>query len=201
MVDVMEQVKDFLVRNKTEFAILKISHIRSDRGKDGDIKNQLQEFLNHYEEHFYCSTDEKVLLHELPIGQLRGKMLMVFDYNEHIDPSRGRFRYHDAGDISNATQPNIGVFDKYANKGSYKDMRSDQLEKWTKQSSHLGKGGLFLLSWTLTGDIVETLAAEANKHLLEELRTNVPRLGKPNIIYIDFLDKALTSSIIGFNFQ
>ena len=85
-------------------------------------------------------------------------------------------------------------------------MSEDQLSKWKCSNNLAGSDHLFLLSWTLTlsslldnifGSIYD-LAKEANQNLDDFLKSN-SGLASPNIIYVDYIDKAVCDVIISRN--
>ena len=209
--NVLDETVAFLNAHKTETAIIKISHIRSDRGERENIKSKINALLTaSYRSTMYSSTNADINLARVALGEVRGKMIVVLDYPEHIDPSNGRFRYKDGfhGDICTAqTNTNLTVCDSYSNTASYDEMKNDQLSKWEK-SAGLDSGHLFLLSWTLTVNkpvvepSIKTLAEEANSKLPGVLYEQIVKLGKakPNVVYIDFVDSPTAQSIIQYNF-
>lgn len=200
---ILDETRQFLQTHQDEFAILKFSHIRNDSGHDAqDTKRRIDEALAAYQEIIF--TGNNVNLTQATVGQLRGKMLLVFDYDDHISPANGRFRYHDRDD-SDATL-NISVYDVYSNTDDYEKMKADQLSKWL-QYAHQDAEYLFLLSWTLTaGGItspsVESMAAIANANLPNVLSEQIigSQVVKPNIVYFDFVNSTTCQSIIQFNF-
>jgi hypothetical protein len=69
----------------------------------------------------------------------------------------------------------------------------------------LGKGYFFLLSWTLTpgaGSTVEELAAIANGNLPGVLHNQIitAHFTKPNIVYIDYVNRDTAFAIVQYNF-
>lgn len=215
--EVFKETEDFLTKNKTETAILKISHIRGDPGDPGKasrIRKRVSQFLESYRKAMYCNNDPDVNLAMIALGNLRGKMVVVFDYSEddHIDPGKGQFRYRDGmsevGDEFHcdiAQTGNLTVCDRYSDTDQYQKMSKDQIEKW-RQCAQPGAGRLFLLSWTLTPKSltgVKELAAEANGYLPKVLKDRLnwaePPWVKPNIVYIDYVDGSTCRSIIKYN--
>jgi 1-phosphatidylinositol phosphodiesterase len=139
---------------------------------------------------------------------------MVFDYNNYISARDGHFRYHDAFAENSDKQitvayrgPNLNVADDYSKTTSLEVMKKDQLQK-LHDFGGVGKDYLFLLSWTLTpnvstffGGSIQVLAAEANQALpatISQLQEQEQPL--PNIVYVDFINASVTSSIIQLNF-
>lgn len=207
---VLDQTVAFLGAHPSETAILKISHIRTNRGDAANIKERINALLKQdYSAAMYRNPDAGINLAGVTLGDVRGKMIIVFDYDDFIDPATGRFRYKDGyHDKQCTTQPNgnLTVCDAYSQTASYDKMEKDQLEKWSN-CARLGAGHMFLLSWTLTSTpvidpTIKTLADQANAKLPGVLYNQIVVLGasKPNIVYIDFVNSTTTQSIIQYNF-
>lgn len=214
---VLDQSVEFIQSHGSETFILKFSHIRSNRHEDRQIKDRIDQFLADikYREYLLTQPQDEVNLAEMALGDCRGKIILVFDYPEHINVRQGRFRYHDGftGDSPSAEAgeyrgPNLTVCDSYSKTKSLDKMKKDQLAKLEKFGG-LGKKYLFLLSWTLTPDAgtffggsVRQLAEEANKTLAGALEEHIVLSGKskPNIVYIDYFDAATAQNIILYNF-
>ena len=142
--DIFEEAVSFLQENNTETFIFKISHIRNYSGHDpDDIKERINSLLDSYDSTIYTNDDAGVDLTEVTLGSVRGKMIIVFDYNNYINTSTGRFRYKNGS----SAQPgaNLTVYDEYSETANYDDMKSDQLNKW-KEYANFGANYLFLLS-------------------------------------------------------
>lgn len=200
---VLNQTQAFLKAHPTETAIMKFSHIRSYNGHDPlATKQKIEALLDDYSAVMYTNPTGTVNLAEVTIGEVRGKMILVFDYSEHIYTATGRFRYKDGSSIQLGA--NLTVYDEYADTSDYDKMQSDQLKKWHDYSGQ-GTGHLFLLSWTLTpsppGATVKELAAEANSKLPNVLYDQIVsnHANKPNIVYIDFMNSTTAQSIIQYN--
>jgi hypothetical protein len=206
--DVLDQACDFLVANPTEIAIFKISHIRSD---SKETKSKINDLVSTYINYLYKNNNSSVNLAYIKLDEVRGKLLLVFDYDEYCNTSEGKFRYIDVNPDNKAKiNCNITVYDKYADKSDYEKMKKDQLEKW-KDYAGLGNTYLFLLSWTLTAGVADdinpsnyifNMAANANSHLSNVLYEKMikEKSSRPNIVYIDFLNEYLAKIIIQYNF-
>lgn len=192
---VLEDVRSFIASRPSEVVILKFSHIRNNAAS---TKLLVEQMLEGYESMLYKNSTAGVNLTKLSLEVLRGKVLCVFDYSDHISPGRGRFRY--TGQRSGG---NLSVYDRYSNTGDYRNMSSDQLGKWRSEGG-LGQGFFFLLSWTLTPAALEDikkLAAKANDPLHGVLGRYCKAYGKkPNVVFVDFLDEDVATSIILQNF-
>lgn len=200
---VLDQAVQFLTIYSSETAILKISHIR-DRDKQ-KIKSRIDKFLrkSDYSDRMYINADKNVELGNVSLGDLRGKMLIVFSYSSYLKPSTGRFSYGEGfdGDVCGDTDKNITVCDKYSDTTDFDDMKEDQLHKLNEYGG-LGKDHLFLVSWTLTGGTVISNARDANAKLNHALYDHITKEGKvkPNIVYIDAISGAVSEDIIKYNF-
>lgn len=200
---VLDGTRNFLIANPSETAILKFSHIRNDSAHNAaDIKNRINIIIAGYMDHTYKNNNpSNVQIANIEIGEIRGKMVLVFDYDEFINPSSGLFRYHDG----NVPKLNLTVFDEYSNSERYEDMQKDQLDKWRSYGG-LGKDYLFLLSWILTpqgiiSPSVEYLAGIANSNLASVLNRYIIEYGtKPNVVYVDFLNGQISQAIIQYNY-
>ena len=206
---VLDETVQFLQTHPSEFALLKFSHIRDYRNHHPDtIKAAIDALLSqpNYQPYCYTHAANAVGLATIPVGNLRGKMVVLYDYPQGVSLSTGRFRYQDY------TQPlptaaNIVVYDQYSNTDQYETMASDQLQKW---QVHAGQTPvyLFLLSWTLTATkgplsgSVAALATEANGHLPTVLHQQIvtQQLPLPNIVYTDFMNAATAAAIVQYNF-
>ena len=221
---VLDETVAFLQTHSSETAIIKISHIRSDRNDQANIKRRINELLSaRYAGTMYTNGNGAINLSELTLGDVRGKMIVVYDYADYVDTATGRFRYKDgfhceggAGYGCNdgthlvcSTQSgaNLTVCDDYSSTAKYADMASDQLAKWSI-AARLGEGRMFLLSWTLTANnppfdpTIRQLADQANSRLPGVLHEQIVVNGaqKPNIVYIDYVNSATAQSIIRYNF-
>lgn len=205
---VLDQTVAFLKTNKTETAILKFSHVRRDKIA---TEKKLTELLGHYSAYTYTNPNNTVNLATIPLGEARGKMILVFDYEQDIDPGKGRFRYKDGYKKKSCSiQPgaNLTVCDEYTGTSDYSKMKRDQIKKWNGCAG-MGEGRLFLLSWTLTAGnplfdpTIEKLARYANSRLPAVLHEQIIVNGaaKPNIVYIDYINHATCQSIIHYNFM
>lgn len=214
---VLDQSLKFIQSHQSETFILKFSHIRTNRNNERDIKDRIDEFLADIKYRAYLFTQSKsdVNLARIALNDCRGKIILVFDYPEHISARAARFRYHDGFNRDSSgvelvgySGPNITVCDSYSNTTSLEKMKHDQLRKLDAYGG-LGKDYFFLLSWTLTPNIdtffkgsVKELAEEANLTLEEVLKERIsePDKPKPNIVYLDYLDAKTSQSIIQCNF-
>jgi 1-phosphatidylinositol phosphodiesterase len=208
LIDILVETQAFLKANASETAILKFSHIRDFLGHDpAKTKEQINTRLTEYVDSnlLYRNTSASVNLATIPLGEVRGKMILVFDYPEFINPTNGRFRYMDGSSVQGGA--NVTVYDQYSDTSTFDKMYADQINKWTKYGG-LGMDYLFLLSWTLTptpavGSSVEELAAIANPRLPAVLFDQIiaKKISNiPNIVYVDFLNDAVAQSIIMYNF-
>jgi hypothetical protein len=201
---IFEQVRTFLKVHPTETAIFKFSHIRDAHGHDANkTRERINEFLNDYNALIYTFGTSTINLAKIHLGDVRGKMVLVFNYDDYNNTSTGRFRYRDGGTVE--PDANITVFDDYTKTANLNTMAVDQITKLGEHGG-LGNDRFFLLSWTLTpsfGDpSIEILARDANAQLPNVLSYDIFVAGypKPNIVFIDYLDNPVAQSIILYNF-
>lgn len=99
--DILNQSVQFLIDHPSEFIILKFSHTRSDSGHNPEkTTNQVINLLkDKYKSFLYVNESQNINLAKLSLGQVRGKIITVFDneYNhDHlINSLKGTFSYHD----------------------------------------------------------------------------------------------------------
>lgn len=209
---VFAEAQTFLQENCDEVAIFKMSHIREygDDHKPAEIKDKINSFINGYANVIYTSTTSDVNLVNITLGETRGKLILAFDYLEHIQPSTGRFLYRDYAPDNQPGPANLMVYDKYSENSSFSKMKTDQVKKWKEFGQGEDKDYCFLLSWTLTLDppsithpigSVEDLAARANYHIVPELSKHIVSgtLSRPNFVYMDFVTPRIMHSIISYN--
>ncbi|EKT4525058.1 hypothetical protein QEM13_004409 [Pseudomonas putida] len=194
---ILSAVDSFLEDHPSETVILKFSDIRRYERDPLKTKRLLDQCIGSFPRRL--SDGGITNLAKVRLGDVRGKAIMVFDYAEHNSMKGGRYRY-----VDGTWGGQLAVYDRYTNTTSLERMRQDQLGKW-RSVGGLGKNYLFLLSWTLTptplGVPVEGLARIANQALPNALdRYSKEYRSKPNIVYIDYVDQSVTSSIIGLNF-
>lgn len=203
---VLNETRDFLQAHGTESVVLKFSHVRSDSGHDpAATKRRTNEMLSEYSDVLFVSVDSDVNLAHTKLADVRGKIIVVCDYEEHVHPPSGRFRYHDG--TGHRNDANLTVFDRYSNTPDYRVMSEDQIRKWNEHGG-FGADFLFLLSWTLTSTkgpltgSIESLAATANARLPYVLHNQITlrKAAKPNIVYIDFMNNESAQTIIRHNF-
>jgi len=214
---VINQSISFLQAQPSETFILKFSHIRSNRNMEREIKDRIDQFLSNmsFRPYIYTSSNREVNLAELSLEDCRGKMILVFDYPEHISAREGHFRYHDGFEVDGSGNltaeykgPNITVCDAYSDTTDLNKMENNQLFKLNNFGG-LGKEYLFLLSWTLTpnagtffGGSIKDLARMANRSLPTALQYQVKHdKPMPNIVYIDYVNEDISREIIQYNFN
>jgi hypothetical protein len=205
---VFDDARSFLKENNEEVAIFRISHIRDygDDHKPEEIKKKINSFIEEYSDIIYVNSTKNINLVNVPLGDLRGKLVLVFNYPEYIDPSTGRFRYKDGDGASASQDANLTVYDSYAGTDDYYEMKKDQLDKWDKCGQGK-KDFCFLLSWTLTSTKppltapIESLANKANSKVAQVLRKKIKEQNWswPNFVYLDYITPAVTEDTIIYN--
>ena len=194
---VLADVNSFLSSYPSETVILKFSHIRDHDGNKETTQRLLADLVGQFPRTFKSASVTN--LAHLKLGDVRGKAIMVFDYNAYLSQASGRYRY-----VEGTRGGQLAVYDKYSNTSTLSTMSRDQLAKW-QANGRLGTDYLFLLSWTLTPGLttpsVLNMAKLANAALPSALdRYSKEYRTKPNIVFIDGLDRGVTSSIIALNF-
>lgn len=211
--DVMDNARNFLRDNPTEFLILKFSHTTA---SPSVVVNFL---IDNYSDILFKHSAE-INLADTSIGELRGTVIAVFDeidpngnnFSGLIDDSQGIFPYEDCKDsgVSEPTRcPRPGarglwVYDVYSNNSNAYEMAADQQNKLANFGG-LGQNYLFLLSWTVTGALgeadVEQITNTAHGLLPGRLE-RFQRIGlqRPNIVYLDFVNTIITQGVINENF-
>jgi 1-phosphatidylinositol phosphodiesterase len=209
------QAQDFLREHNSETIIFKIGHFR-DCGSGHKPNNILEKFLSFVDNNsgFIYKSDTPVKLHEINLGNVRGKIILVVEIDADCvpDTSNGIFKYSVASGERVASIKNnlMNVYDEYSNTYDFNKMKKDQLEKW-KNNGGQGTTKLFLLSWTLTldqseaiaGNTNEKLAAKANREISNNLAAGIQscNYAKPNMVYLDYIDSKLCGEIILYNFK
>lgn len=201
--DIMDQAVWFLNKYKDETFIFKFSHIRDYQEHiSKDTIAILHDFLDNYNKYFFKS-DTKTDIHELSYNELKGKILIVCDYDDdRISCAAGYFRYVDISGMSYIEYDTYKVYDKYSNTSIYEQMKNDQIDKWKESSKRINADSyeLFLLSWTLTQSTgsIKKGAEEANGNL-EGVLAEMTECKKPHLICVDYVDFDVCDTIIRYN--
>lgn len=186
---------EFLPAHSGETVIAKFSHIRNHALETKQaIRAEIDAWRATHAKHIYTSASQSVDLEALPLGELAGKAVFVFDYDEYVDPQAGLFRYSGGTSVG----ANLRVYDAYSNTRHYAQMEADQLEKW--QAVGPRHSPLFLLSWTLT-PVSELFARRANDQLEQVLERHAPHHGEPNIVFMDYLTPAYCAVVARRNIR
>lgn len=203
--DILQQVKEFADFNgKNEVIILKLSHCQ-DKAL-GDVVNDTKRILA---DKLYRGDSNGTVIPTRKLVNMKGKVVCVFEHNEfedYIDAKEGIVPYKDFGKDhakDNALYAGLAVYDHYSEKTDFDEMKSDQLHK-LKHYGGLGRNYLFLLSWTLTGAVgnldVQSLTTRCKPNLPDTLKNmRQGEINKPNLVYMDFVDKYLCRIIIDLN--
>ncbi|KAI0766796.1 PLC-like phosphodiesterase [Irpex lacteus] len=195
--DIIRQINEFTANNK-ELIILNFGHdLNTDVGRDyrpfnQDEYNRLFEILTGIENLYVVEGEDPttVDLTTLPLNRFIGsgraavlaiiepRSIQVGDYSR-----RGFYKY-----------PQFNAYNSYANKNDLDDMINDQLDKMRKVRSS-PDSQLFLLSWTLTQQVDNIVAAQSILRLANKagpaifgrlLQACSPQM-YPNILYLDNL--------------
>lgn len=199
--EIFKQAIAFLGEWEDEFLIFKFSHIRADRNDQDKIMQKLNDLIlkSKNQNAMYKNASGSVLIPNLTLGDVRGKIIAVFDYADYVDTTEGKFRYHNGSSNSS----NLTVYDDYANTPNLSDMIADQQKKLNEYGG-LGQEHLFLLSWTLTGGPIpiNINAAAAYQALPDFLYDQIVTKGgnRPNIVYLDFIEPNAMQVVLQYNF-
>lgn len=226
--DILDEVKSFLTNaGKGETVFLKVSHTQSHTPDSGDIKKTVTKLFKDKLDKLLLTLPKgsNTDLGKTKLKALAGKAVAVFDIADDYDDQaeKGILNYADCdtGDgklcgLPKGFDRGLLVYDVYANNADFDTMRDDQLGKMQKRGGY-GNQFLFLLSWTLTGEVgnfdIRALSARNNPQLpyyLAKIKnadytvkdSKNPQSGKaamPEIVYIDFGDAWLNRLIIDVN--
>lgn len=206
--DVLGQVKAYIQsrEGQSETVILKFSHTMDASPYVYPIDKVVAEVINQVKtdlsECLYISTNPGINLSKIPLRELAGKIIAVFDieYQPHWDVRAGICPYRDYPTTEYGA---LKVFDQFSDTDSYPAMSADQLQKLEKYGGY-GNDYLSLLSWTLTRkgilkikdiQVLSTLARPWLPQILTKIRG-----GKlPNIVYYDYADPYINRAIINLN--
>lgn len=202
LANVLDEGVAFLQKNPSETMIFKFTFRDGSGHNKLDIATRTQKLLEEkYSTSMYCASAATNVA-SVALGELRGKFVVAFN-NQYVgEPKDGILRYCDYVEGgSGANGKNLAVFDQYSDTGNYQDMCDDQVKKW-KQHANTNQGYLFLLSWTLTGGNIGDNTQVAHAGLGGVLKEQIIDKGaiKPNIVYLDFINSAIGSMVIQYNF-
>jgi len=196
--EALYQVVGFMSSSECREAVfLKFSH--TEKGVEEDTVKMVKEMLGN---NLFKTEAKDFFVGSQPLSTFSGKVVASFDseFLKYWDPAKGVFAYRDMPGHGEG----LRVYDHYSDKASPKDMIADQMAK-LKNNGGWGQDYLFLLSFTLTGNIsiadVEVLAtAVGNPWLAQNLAAmKAPGAKKPNVVYLDFIDPYLCRAIIALN--
>lgn len=199
---IISDAKTFLqsAAGQSEVVILKFSHTYK------NVTQRVADLVKTLGAHLYTSTDANINLATQKLSQMQGKVVAVFSYEfeSYWNTGQGIFPYYDiAAQPGSISAKSLTVYDNYANDITYEAMEADQQHKLGDYGGW-GHDYLFLLSWTLTGGSavrdIEILAGMANPWLpmkIAEIKKH--RTQRPNIVYMDFLDRFYCGAILELN--
>jgi hypothetical protein len=214
--DILNDVVDFLKHyGPKEVVVLKFSH-GDDSDLCGKVVKRVKDIVgdagllyNPAGARINLATSH--LLRTTPLSEMAGKVVAVFGgdgagYDGHWNPAEGIFPYVDMpennasnADVHITPTSRLYVYDRFADAGTQSAMWKDQQGKLTNYGGP-GKDYLFLLSWTLSGNVnvsdIEVLAGITNPRLPKTL---LGMTNKPNIVFMDFLDPYLCGAVVAAN--
>ena len=157
-----KDAKSFLTENPGETVFMRISHYdNTDKFKD-----LISMLLKDYDSYLFKRKDRPIL-NEIPLGEVRGKIIMVIEkgilknpkFEVSLDPSRGIWGCDEQegyGCVPGKEGGYLYIHDEYANNDDYDKMKEVVFKRWEKQSEHINAGILiperraFMLCWQLT---------------------------------------------------
>jgi hypothetical protein len=147
---VLGQALDFVVANPTEFVILRFSHTYHPT----ECVQQIKEIIASkpaYKNAVYKQTGNLAMKR---IGELRGKLIMVFDekFNHHITPTEGihRFSKYKDGLANIDGLSTCGVFSSSLELSKVHDGAVKGVEKHLRDHPGDGAGHLHFVYWQQT---------------------------------------------------
>ena len=164
--EALKQMAEFFASEagKSETLVAEFSHFRN--FQEGDLERLQATVHRHLQKWLYKKVGGP--LHAVPLGELRGKILCVF---EEMPEKRlpGLYALNRRGEAG------LRIFDRYANADEVSILEKDQ---WLKFEIFTDPQRLFLLSWTLTpqtGGVtvpkpVRILGDQANQALTASLQ-------------------------------
>ena len=198
LTELLNDMRRFAQEGHRELAIVKLSHFRN---FDNSIYQKMTELIRSYVGP-YCYTTlpagkrlADVTLSEYIASGM--KFLFVVDEDYAIDrPAPGFWVYRD-WESETAAKGDLRVYDIYANKMSWTQMRDDQFRKFREYNGKCELDpnlpcDMFLLSWTVTPPTgVWFDSKDANRHLgisITEL-PNPNSFGQiVNMVYCDYVE-------------
>ncbi|HSG41247.1 MAG TPA: hypothetical protein VLE27_16525 [Thermoanaerobaculia bacterium] len=229
LVDIFNDVTNFLGQGSKELVILKFSHYYD---RDANVfsfnKSQyltLVKLVTGMLGDWLYVNDTGSRLADIPLSQIigaSGKVLAVFDELPGDLVQSGIYQYSDysppapppgktCGDQLGAVSGDLSVYDKFTGTNDLLTMETDQLDKLDCAVNH--GGDLFLLSWTLTqsgGDAtgcllglapsIIDLAQQAIDSIESSLADHtITSANIPNIVYMDVSPTQATDACIAVN--
>lgn len=161
---VLSDVKKFMKEAKNETVILNWSHFEKFNSEiDEDFINCLYDTLNPFlfdADTLDAPTKGSInSIFEVPLEKIRGKVILLIEGNSAMykdavlaKQRKGIYYLGDANDITTGKVKanrllTVNIYDKYADKEDYDEMKKDQEKKFAGFNNN---NELFLLNWTLT---------------------------------------------------
>lgn len=205
--------KSFVENHKSEVVFMRISHYKYD-----ELKELIDMLRKDYDSVFFKRNDNPIL-NEVPLGEARGKIILLIDkemldggkYGVSLDPSAGIWgldAQEGHGCVPGRAGGYLYIHDDYANQDDFDKMKSFVFDQWKKQSEHVQNDMLspesraFMLCWQLTPQppIVgkgikhwtnHYRAYVCSQHLEEDMRDGVEtkRYVRPMLVNLDYVDE------------
>ena len=202
--DMFDNAHAFLMDHPREIVFYHIGHWNS----DADRFTVLNMLTNSYSDILF-KTNENLVLNHVPLGVLRGKLVVTSEGVLDFTPQCGIWgrkslgNENDDSNVVSNVDPHKGflnIYNNYSDKGDFTPMAETQRIRWENNAKNRKNWG-FMLNWTLTLDWagIKNGAEEINGYLADEMRTNAPAFGCPFIVNCDYNKKSVCSEVIRYN--
>ena len=204
---ILDDVDTFLTENTREFVILRISHTSMNSGIVGIISGHPifgKVYKNDYAQNIVT----------LPIKDLRGKVICIFDKKEFstvLNPSRGILSFSKF-DKKNIITKGIVTCGEYSNESAIRNVIAKQLERTNEHKDHEKMFHMFVFYWTQTGGNIEEHTKKLMKIKAQAsggTHDNTDRICStlkynhsqhfPSVIMYDFVNSETSEKIVNLN--
>jgi len=221
--EVMNDAVQFVTNNPTETVVLKFSH-----WYDHEIVDQRRNCMQYIMENpnwtnwFYRSSAKPApLLNQVPLSELRGKILFLLDWDvgsaeepencyDHAEsvalgctPENGIWKFGEVSAGSKGIYGYYRIYDSYPESYDYQEIVCDQYAKWARFEQNMDPNtNAFMLCWQSTYGGIYLGAANINPLLDHDLKCLVELVGaRPGLINLDYIDRNICKTAINVNYQ
>ena len=207
--DMLDDAREFLEAHRSETVFYHIGHWSGD-GQDAEkVKADVLDMITSGYSDILFKTSEKLVLNHVPLGDLRGKLVIVCENvsgNLHEKGIWGCWTLGSDGhneDVVTGVPCHEGflnIYNNYSDKGDFTPMAETQRVRWESNCCNRVNWG-FMLNWTLTFDWagIKSGAEAINPKLKDDLKTYVPKYGRPFLVNCDYNEAGVCSDIIRYN--